>query len=409
MLTNFSPIVKYNNPVYIQVLMWIGYAISGIFVVGFTSDIQDQRQEQLLEQASLVADQLQSNSLDLRKQTERLQRRTDFLVNLIKVLKDLGNPRQVSDMVKLIVNSIQEEFGFSYVAFYKISGLLSPAELWETAGKYSTDWKVLNDHIMLDAQDPIAEVARLGHPMISRNGHASRSTIDDAKARATIPVGNSQSAVHGVLDLQDKDAEVFSELGLLLLQMLGEQLSLVLESTDRYETIHHRLEEISRLSRENNLASWHQWIHPRTNLTYRYRKDPSAESDPSQNKGDDEPVLDQGELTLPLSTLQGDVLGYVTAHKSSMWGVDEITLLEMLIAQVEQTLENARLFEATEKRAIREQMTRRISDNIRSALTVEDAIRRAVTELAVVVDAAEVSAQLKVMDVESTDQGDHDA
>jgi GAF domain-containing protein len=245
--------------------------------------------------------------------------------------------------------------------------------------------------------------------MISRNGHASRTTLDDAKARATIPVGNSHSAVHGVLDLQDKDAEVFSELGLLLLQMLGEQLSLVLESTDRYETIQRRLEEISRLSRENNLASWHQWIHPRTNLTYRYRKDPSAEADSSQNKGDDEPMRDQGELTLPLSTLQGDVLGHVTAHKSSVWGADEITLLEMLIAQVEQTLENARLFEATEKRAIREQMTRRISDNIRSALTVEDAIRRAVQELAVVVDAAEVSAQLKVIGVESTGQGDHDA
>ena len=103
LLTYFGPIGKYTNPIIVQVLLWAGYAISGIFVVGFISDIQDKRQEQLLEQAGGAADQLQSQTNELEKQTVILQRRTDFLISVIKVIQDLGNPRKVADMVKIIV------------------------------------------------------------------------------------------------------------------------------------------------------------------------------------------------------------------------------------------------------------------------------------------------------------------
>jgi GAF domain-containing protein len=88
-----------------------------------------------------------------------------------------------------------------------------------------------------------------------------------------------------------------------------------------------------------------------------------------------------------------------------VWREDEIVLLKTLIEQVEQTLENARLFEATEKRAMREQMTRSITNSIRSAVTVDDAIRQAVTSLAEVLDAEEIAAQLQVVEVQQNEEG----
>jgi len=107
-----------------------------------------------------------------------------------------------------------------------------------------------------------------------------------------------------------------------------------------------------------------------------------------------------------LTTVQGETLGQVTAHKMNAWTAEEITLIGTLIEQVEQTLENARLHQVTQRRATREQMTRGITDSIRSAVTVEDAIRRAVTELAQVVDASEVAVQFNVAQGAQSAQGD---
>ena len=408
LLTYFGPIGKYTNPIIVQILLWAGYSISGIFVVGFISDIQDKRQEQLLDQAGGAADQLQSQTNELEKQTVILQRRTDFLISVIKVIQDLGNPRKVADMVKIIVQSIQEEFGFYHVAFYKLAGPLAPVVLVDTAGDHPVKWKNKNSQIMLDARDPIAEVARLGRPLISSADDRSTSHLADVKSRVTIPIGTSRSAVNGVLDIQDSGAGSFHEAELLLLQMLGEQLSLALEATNRYENINQRLAETMRASREHNLTSWREWMRPKTDLTFHYHKDLSAPSESSNEFVEPIASQSQSEFSLPLTTVQGDILGQITAHKSKSWNAAEITLLETLIEQVEQTLENARLFESTERRAVREQMTRRITDNIRSAVTVEDAIRRAVTQLATAVDASEVSAQLRVVREAQAVQGDTD-
>lgn len=64
-------------------------------------------------------------------------------------------------------------------------------------------------------------------------------------------------------------------------------------------------------------------------------------------------------------------------------------MLETLMAQLEQALDSARLYEVTQRRALREQLTREITDHIRSSLTVEEAMRRAVQEVARVLRAKE--------------------
>jgi GAF domain-containing protein len=401
----YAPIIKYTNPVLVQIVFWVGYTISGLSVVGYISAIEDKRQEQLMAQADHAADQLLGQTTVLENQTATLERRTAFLINVIKVIQDLGNPRQVSYMVDMIVKSIQKEFGFYHVAYYQLAGLLSPAVLISVAGEGTAQSRMEGFEVALDAQDPVAEVARLAQPRISGENDNSLSHIDIVKSRVTIPIGTSNSAVNGVLDIQDIDAERFQESELLLLQMLGEQLSLALESTYRFEDITRRFEKLTRVNRENTLSSWREWMDKRTDLAFRYQKDVALTEDhvlyPKV-----ESALKQEAYSIPLTTIQGEVLGQVTARKIDSWNEDEISLLETLVEQVEQTLENARLFEAAEKRAVREQITRRITDSIRSAVSVEDAVRRAVSELAKVVDASEVSAQMMIVRDQQVIPGD---
>jgi GAF domain-containing protein len=101
-------------------------------------------------------------------------------------------------------------------------------------------------------------------------------------------------------------------------------------------------------------------------------------------------------------------LGKLVAHKSQdqiAWTQQETSMLETLAEQLERALESAHLYEVTQQRAILEQTTREITANIRAAVSVEDAVRRAIYELANVLSASELVTRIGTERVLISDRG----
>jgi GAF domain-containing protein len=89
-------------------------------------------------------------------------------------------------------------------------------------------------------------------------------------------------------------------------------------------------------------------------------------------------------------------IGVLDAHapEGVTWTRDEIAALEALAEQLAVALDSARLYEDSRRRAIYQQMTREIADNIRSATSVEQAVQRAVQEMGRVLKATEMVARV---------------
>lgn len=101
-------------------------------------------------------------------------------------------------------------------------------------------------------------------------------------------------------------------------------------------------------------------------------------------------------LAIPIE-MRGQVIGVLGVEDpQGVWRVsaDQLALIQSVAQQLGQALESARLLEATQRRAAREQRTREITDNIRAAPTIEDAVKRAVQEIARVLNASEMVARL---------------
>ena len=64
------------------------------------------------------------------------------------------------------------------------------------------------------------------------------------------------------------------------------------------------------------------------------------------------------------------------------WTTEEMALVETVSEQLAQTVENLRLFEETQKRATREQLTREITDKMRALPDMDSIIETGLTELA---------------------------
>lgn len=101
-------------------------------------------------------------------------------------------------------------------------------------------------------------------------------------------------------------------------------------------------------------------------------------------------------LAIPIE-MRGQVIGVLGVEDpEGEWhsSADHLALIQSVAQQLGQALESARLLEATQRRAAREERTREIIDNIRSAPTIEDAVKRAVQEIAHVLNASEMVARL---------------
>jgi GAF domain-containing protein len=96
-------------------------------------------------------------------------------------------------------------------------------------------------------------------------------------------------------------------------------------------------------------------------------------------------------------TLRGQtigVLGLEDPEGTYQWSEEDQALVEAVSQQLALALENARLLDVTQRRAARERLSREITDTIRSAASVEDAIQRAVNEIGRVLGVSEMVARL---------------
>jgi GAF domain-containing protein len=101
-------------------------------------------------------------------------------------------------------------------------------------------------------------------------------------------------------------------------------------------------------------------------------------------------------LAVPIE-MRGQVIGVLGVEDpEGEWhsSADHMALIQSVAQQLGQALESARLLEATQRRAAREERARQIVDNIRSASSIEDAVKRTVQEIGRVLNASEMVARL---------------
>ena len=78
------------------------------------------------------------------------------------------------------------------------------------------------------------------------------------------------------------------------------------------------------------------------------------------------------------------VIGVVNFRKhegDEPWATAEVTLLETLVEQLGTALESARLYQDTQRRAIRERLTGEITSRMRSTLDLETILQTATDEI----------------------------
>ena len=196
---------------------------------------------------------------------------------------------------------------------------------------------------------------------------------------------------------------------------------MALDNARLFEESREALDSVRRAYGEVSREAWGELLHGRQEWGYRYAQgamEPTARggpwpaemvqavetgqsvASPGQQASPDQPGREDGAvLAIPLK-VRNEVVGVLSFRKDPGdplrgWTTEEKDLLEALIDQVGTALDSARLYQATQQRAVRERLTGEVTARIRETLDMETVLRTAVQEVRQALGLPEVVVRLR--------------
>jgi GAF domain-containing protein len=208
------------------------------------------------------------------------------------------------------------------------------------------------------------------------------------RAEAAIPL-TARGKVIGVLDIQSIKQASFSPDEIDLLQSLADQLALAIQNTMLIEESRSALTQLEAALSENVRQAWSE--RGSQKRAYRYSPTGLAVSPIESGKP---PAAAKGatQINIPIR-LRGQLLGTIVLHRKgeNTWGDADRLLVAEVADQIGLALENSRLLQDAQRRAVHEQMLSNLTTRLGQSVDADALLQTTVRELRQLPDVTEVS------------------
>jgi GAF domain-containing protein len=214
------------------------------------------------------------------------------------------------------------------------------------------------------------------------------------------------SQILGVLDIQSTKPGAFDEKDLIALQIIADSLAGAIENARLLSEAQDNLEEVKLLHRQYLRRAWGETQERQGKLAYNFQAIPSRPSPEGAQPGLvrsvsvpirlREQVIGGLTIEAPLPEAPQAAAGSPNIEAGSEWTSEELALIEAVTNQAAQALENARLLEQVQSRAVQEELINRIVASIQGSLNLDTVMRTAVQEIGQALKARRVQIRLGV-------------
>ena len=346
---------------------------------------------------------------EVTERTRDLARRTRYLQATAIVAQEasavLDDPQQ---LLSRVARLISEQFGFYHAGIFLLDLKGEWAELQAASSEGGRRMLARQHRLRVGQEGTVGYVTSRGVPRIALDVGEDAVFFDnpdlpETRSAMTLPL-RSRGTIIGALDVQSREAGAFGDEDAEVLQALADQIALAISNARLFQQAQGAVEAERRAYGELSREAWQQLLRTGTDLGFFSDSQETVvagdiwrpEMKAALRTGQITPGDDGVTLAIPLS-VRGQVVGVVDGRKpegTGTWTQDEIELLQALTDQMNVALEGARLYRESQRRATREQITREITDNIRAASSVEEAMKRAIQQIARVFNASEMVARL---------------
>jgi GAF domain-containing protein/CheY-like chemotaxis protein len=201
--------------------------------------------------------QIVSNSIAVAIERQRLlfeaQRRALELQTAAEIARDTTSTLSLEILLNRIVNLVHERFNLYQVSIFLLDDTNEYAIIQESTGNVGQELKRRNFRLGVGSKSVIGKCTSEGETIVVNDASHSdifypNPLLPDTQSELGLPLKISGKVI-GVLDLQSKETNAFTEDEIAILQILSDQISVAIDNAKAYAVSQQAVEEMRELDR----------------------------------------------------------------------------------------------------------------------------------------------------------------
>jgi len=330
--------------------------------------------------------ELSIRSTELELANTKNQRRATQFETISQILSSVRSFRSLDELLPRITELISERFSFYHTGIF-INDAQKRYTILRAANSDGGHNMLARGHrLAIGKQGIVGTVAAQGEPRIATDVGEDAVYFDNpdlptTRSELALPLKSGEEVI-GVLDVQSEQEGAFDDEDIYVLSILADQVSIAIENTRLYDETQRSLAEVETLYGQYLRQAWQRFPKEQQYKGYKYTV---GGAKPIQDTGthDKSEIKKQlQEISVPIA-LRGESIGSLAVEipKEEPFTIDQMDVIKAVADRVAISIENARLFEETTKRAERERLVTEITTKIRSNTNPNQMIQVALSEL----------------------------
>lgn len=335
----------------------------------------------------------------VEERTVTLTRRTSQLQASARVARVAAAIKEPAVLLNEVVRLISEQFNVYHAGIFLLDDNSEYAILQAASSEGGERMLNRGHRLQVGGQGIVGFSAAQKRPRIALDTGADAVYFDNpdlphTRSEAALPL-IARERVIGVLDIQSEKPQAFTPDDIETFQTLADQLALAIENARLFNQMELTLSQVSQVDTMRVNETWGSLARAKA-LAYQYTA-LGIQSIPQQ---DPEEALD-GKIKIPIP-LHNQKIGEIRLKQkdeSDRWTDREKNMLAEIASQVGLALENARLLNEAQQRALRERAIGEITARIGSAPDLDSILRVTAQEIGKVIGDSEVIVQIRGQEV----------
>ena len=332
---------------------------------------------------------------------DQVRERTADLTLSMEVGQRAASIRTLDELLPTITEYIRQQFNLYYTQVYFVDDLGQRVLLRAGTGEVGQQLLARRHSLPVGVGSIVGRVAAEAHPIVvsdteNSDIHLPNPLLPATRSEMAIPL-IVEGRVIGVLDMQADQVDTFTEQNLTVFEAMATQLAIAIDGAQQWtvaQAAQQRAEEaVRRLTRE----TWTEQLSAsERQMNFVYDLSSIKQERLARENGLSMPLIIQNQ---PIGRLQ------VEPAEGEDLNQDDHAFLVAVAQQLVQKAENLRLFEQTQRRAEREQLTRQITERVRASNDIASALKTAAEELSKALHIPRAVVDLKVPETKEAANG----
>ncbi len=363
------------------------------------------------QMAQNLAASFESLEDKVKARTADLERNALEFATIAEVARDITIVRDVDTLLNVSANLIRERFNYYHVGIFLVDDRGEYAVLRAASSVGAQQMLENNYRLKVGQEGMVGLVTRTGRAHIALDigadaVHFQNPYLPDTHSEITLPL-RIHSVTIGALDIQTTVQSAFDERDLKVLQLLADQIAAAIQNAQLAEQLSQSLAQIKEVNARQTQIAWQTAISERERPAYEYdgfqiKPIPAGLPQDLINRLEEgKPVIAKENnskkktLMVPLQVLNQTigVIGLEKDNPAEQWTEDDIAVVTAAANRAALTLENTRLLEESQRRAVKERAIFESTGKVGSALNIETILQTTVEEIERILNSKEVTLQ----------------